>query len=166
MNSVQTLKVTVGEWNYIGVSVTMPAPLHQGRNDSTAGAVHFSNAGGNGTVQFFVNGAASNRLSLKRPAPDGQFGGDAVKLERFLGEMRAVGTFPNTALTLEQHNSFANKFSHSLMHASFAPASPVAPTPDLLMDPSDPVRCAFSDKNLHPRMPFLSGGHSSYRFTL
>ena len=152
-NLPSPLNITVGAWNYIGVTVIMPAQVMHAtgsgsetvdaNNGSVGGTMHGGGGGDrgytNGTVQFFINGVAGAPQPLARPSLDGRFGGAVVKLQRFLGEMRAVGTFPDATLTLEEHNAFANQYVKSVLHSPFTPASDVAPTPAVLMDPTDPL---------------------------
>ena len=115
-NLASPFNVPTGRWSYVGVSV------------SAVSATQLQ-------VVFVVNGQASAALAI--PAPPGGFGGEAVRLARFVGALRAVATFPRRALSLAEHNAHANTFAASLGIDPFLPSSANAPPADLQMDVSN-----------------------------
>ena len=114
--ATSSLNVTQGSWSHIGLSVTRSA-------DHMVGTL----------VEFFINGAQSAPLRIEGPTIS-YFDGDVMKLARFVGSLRVVGSFPGKALTLKEHNAWANQYAASLSLPTFRPAASEIPVPALLMD--------------------------------
>jgi hypothetical protein len=128
LNLASPLNITGGEWNFVGLTVTLVDPAVRAQQQSGGSA--------NALVQFFVNGRASDALPLYA-APGGQFNGSVAKLARFTGAIRMAATFPGQVLTLVEQNAFANQFADSLLLPHFSPSAPNSPSPELLLDPSN-----------------------------
>ena len=54
------------------------------------------------------------------------------------------------ALTLAEHNSWANQFAKSLSRSEFSPQAAEIPKPQLLLDPSDPGTLRMWETNARP----------------
>jgi hypothetical protein len=74
-NLASGFEIRMNSWSFVGASVDC------------------DDAQRNCTAQFFINGRSSPVFSIPRP-PHGGYGGAVLKLARFIGSFRAVGTFP------------------------------------------------------------------------
>eukprot|EP01043_Picozoa_sp_COSAG02_P043606 COSAG02_NODE_3814_length_6192_cov_3.474971_4_plen_414_part_00 len=131
-NLASGLRVELGQWSFIGVSVTCcvsgkESLVEQGSEPETQGY--------NCTAQFFVNGKASTIKSFPRPS-NGFAAAAHLKLTRFIGSYRAFAAFPGTTLGLAEANAWANQYAASLSLPQLLPKAAQRPVPKLLLDPA------------------------------